>query len=63
MSTPRMTVDEKIDLALELLVDIYSVLEVLAPKVAGLDLVRPRRLWQWELERKGEEDDRSLERP
>ena len=38
-----MTTDEKVDLLLELVADIYTVAERLAPKV-GLELIRPKAL-------------------
>ena len=41
-----MTTDDKLDLLLELVADIYTVAERLAPKV-GLELIRPEVLDAW----------------
>ena len=41
-----MTTDEKLELLLELVADIYTVAERLAPKV-GLELIRPEVLEAW----------------
>ena len=41
-----MTTDEKVDLLIELVADIYTVAERLAPKV-GLELIRPEALQEF----------------
>ena len=41
-----MTTDEKLELLIELVADIYTVAERLAPKV-GLELIRPKALEAW----------------
>ena len=41
-----MTTDDKLDLLLDLIADIYTVAERLAPKV-GLELIRPEVFDAW----------------